>query len=79
MSGYDFKKQMYSFVLRYFFSFTNSVSVDPDEMQHDAAYHLGLHCLQNIRLGVSRIQRAKHMLITLSTSLNICIRGLISR
>ena len=21
-------------------------SVDPDEMQHDAAFHLGLHCLQ---------------------------------
>ena len=20
-------------------------SVDPDEMQHDAAFHLGLHCL----------------------------------
>ena len=24
--------------------FTNSV--DPDEMQHYAAFHLGLHCLQ---------------------------------
>ena len=21
-------------------------SEDPDEMQHDAAFHLGLHCLQ---------------------------------
>ena len=26
------------------FTFTNSV--DPDEMQHYAAFHLGLHCLQ---------------------------------
>ena len=27
------------------FTFTNSV--DPDEMQHYAAFHLGLHCLPN--------------------------------
>ena len=26
------------------FAFTNSVG--PDEMQHYAAFHLGLHCLQ---------------------------------
>ena len=26
------------------FTFTNSI--DPDEMQHYAAFHLGLHCLQ---------------------------------
>ena len=26
------------------FTFTNSV--DPDEMQHDAAFHWALHCLQ---------------------------------
>ena len=30
--------------LYYFVTFTNSV--DPDEMQHRAAFHLGLHCLQ---------------------------------
>ena len=30
--------------LYYFVTFTNSV--DPDEMQHCAAFHLGLHCLQ---------------------------------
>ena len=23
-------------------------SVDPDEMQHDAAFHLGLQCLQKL-------------------------------
>ena len=26
--------------------FTSTKSVDPDEMQHYAAFHLGLHCLQ---------------------------------
>ena len=26
--------------------FTLTKSVDPDEMQHYAAFHLGLHCLQ---------------------------------
>ena len=31
---------------------TSAKSVDPDEMPHYAAFHLGLHCLQ-----VSRIQR----------------------
>ena len=25
---------------------TSAKSVDPDEMQHYAAFHLGLHCLQ---------------------------------
>ena len=32
------------FCLKIFFTFTNSV--DPDEMPHYAAFHLGLHCLQ---------------------------------
>ena len=32
------------FCLKNFFTFSNSV--DPDEMQHYAAFHLGLHCLQ---------------------------------
>ena len=31
--------------------------VDPAEMQHYAAFHLGLHCLLTYRLGVSGIQR----------------------
>ena len=39
VSGYNLKKK--SCIL---FTFTNSV--DPDEMQHYAAFHLGLHCLQ---------------------------------
>ena len=45
MSGYNFLKKLYSFCLNiFFFTFTNSV--DPDEMQHFAAFHLGLQCLQ---------------------------------
>ena len=39
---------LFIFLILYFvsedlFIFTNSV--DPDEMQHYAAFHLGLHCL----------------------------------
>ena len=37
-------KILYFFCLKIFFTFTNSV--DPDEMQHYAAFHLDLHCLQ---------------------------------
>ena len=36
---------MVFFCLKIFLTFSNSV--DPDEMQHFAAFHLGLHCLQN--------------------------------
>ena len=42
MSGYNLKKNV--FCLKIFFTFTNSV--DPDEMQHNAAFHQGLHCMQ---------------------------------
>ena len=37
-------KYIVFFCLKISFKFTNSV--DPDEMQHYAAFHLGLHCLQ---------------------------------
>ena len=37
-------KNIVFFCLKIFFTFTNSV--DPDEMQHYAAFHLSLHCLQ---------------------------------
>ena len=40
MSHYDFQKLLYSFLSEDFFSFSNNV--DPDEMQHYAAFH----CLQ---------------------------------
>ena len=44
MSGYDLKEISNLFGLKIFFTFTNSV--DPAEMQHYAAFHLGIHCLQ---------------------------------
>ena len=37
---------------------TSPKSVNPDEMQLYAKFHLGLHC-QSTRLGVSLIQKAK--------------------
>ena len=47
-------KTIVFFCLKIFFTFTNSV--DPDEMQHNAAFHLGLHYLQKSGLRISRIQ-----------------------
>ena len=45
VSGHSFQKIL-CFCLKIFFTFTNSA--DPDEMQHYAAFHLGLHCLQKV-------------------------------
>ena len=42
--GYNFQKKIALFCLKVFFTFTNSE--DTDEMQHYAAFHLGLHYLQ---------------------------------
>ena len=39
-----FLQNIVFFCLKIFFTFTNSV--DPDEMQYYAAFHLCLHCLQ---------------------------------
>ena len=44
VSGYKFQIKFYSIAWRTFFNFTNSA--DPDEMQHNAAFHQGIHCLQ---------------------------------
>ena len=44
VSGYKFQNILMFFVWRHFLTLTNSV--DPDEMQHNAAFHLGLHCLR---------------------------------
>ena len=48
VSGYYFQKNIVFFCLKIFFSFTDSV--DPDEMKHYAAFHLGFHCLQKYRM-----------------------------
>ena len=36
-------------------------SGDPDQMPHSAAFDLGLHCLPNTLLGVSRLQWVKKL------------------
>ena len=43
MSGYNFQKKYCIFLSEYHFTLTNIV--DPDEILHYAAFHLGLHCL----------------------------------
>ena len=65
MSGYNFQIIYILFCLKIFFTLTNSV--DPDEMQHYAAFHLGLHatfhqglhCLQKYSFRGSQIKRVK--------------------
>ena len=42
-------KNIIIFCLKIIFTFTNSV--DPDEMQYNAAFHLGLHYLQKNSLS----------------------------
>ena len=83
MSGYNFQKDIILFCLKIIFTFTNSV--DPDEMQHDAASHLDLHCLQMYSFRGSRIQRVKadwaglnfNILSYTCTSINAKALGLI--
>ena len=47
-------KRIVLFCLEIFFTITNSE--DSDEMQHHAAFHLGLHCLQKYSFRGLRIQ-----------------------
>ena len=49
VSSYNFQKNIV-FCLNTIFTFANSV--DPDEMQHNAAFHLGIHCLQKYSFRV---------------------------
>ena len=46
MSGYNFQKILYFLSEDLFYLY----SVDPDEMQHYATFHQGLHCLQKYLL-----------------------------
>ena len=71
MSGYYFLKKIAYFCLKIFFTFTNSV--DPDEMQHYAAFHLGLHCFKRTHLVVSLIQRIKNACISDSHDFNVSV------
>ena len=45
VTGYNFQIKLYFFLLTIAFVLVNSV--DSDEMLHDAAFHLDLHCLLN--------------------------------
>ena len=40
--------------------YLNESSVDPDEMPHSAAFHLGLHCLPKY-IGVAPITQVSHV------------------
>ena len=42
-----------------YFALIMANNEDPDEMQHYAAFHLGLHCLPRYPFRVSRIQKVK--------------------
>ena len=56
VSGYNDKNTLF-FCLKIFFTFKKlKTQVDPEEMQHYAAFNLGLHCL-----GVSHIQRFNNL------------------
>ena len=59
---------MYFFCVKIYFTFTNSA--DPDEIQHYAAFHLGLHCLQMYLFRVSP-QGLKNPLVSSYFTVNI--------
>ena len=63
MAGYN-KRNIDLFLSKDFFTFTNSV--DPDQMQHYAAFHLGLHCLQKYSFRGFRMQRVKKTEVLIS-------------
>ena len=63
------------FYLKIFFTYT--CSVDPDEMQHYATFHLSLHCLQNYSFKGSRIQMVIRLYNT--PHYNICIGRIVAQ
>ena len=59
VSGYILFLNICIFCLNIFLTLTNSV--DSDEMQHYAAFHLCLHFCKSTHLGVSQIQRVNFL------------------
>ena len=55
-SGYNLLKNIVFFCLKIFFTLSTN-SVDPDEMQNNAAFHLSSLFAKVLILVVSRIQR----------------------
>ena len=52
-------------------------SADPDEMPHNATFHLGLHCLSKYLLRGSGPERVKSLLfLFLTTSLPFTVQSL---
>ena len=47
-------------------------SADPDDMQHNAGFCLGLHCLPKHHLEISSIQRVKTTLLIYPTRPDDC-------
>ena len=72
MSGYYFSQKIVFFILlsEDFFIFTNSVG--PDEMQHDAAFHLGLHSLPKYSFRGFRNTKG-YLGIKLMTWFSLCV------
>ena len=57
VSGYNFQKKYCIPLSEDLFTFTNSV--DPDEMQHNASFHRGLHCLKSQNYSFRGFQNTK--------------------
>ena len=69
MLGYNFQK---CFCLKIFFAFANGE--DPDEMQHNAAFHLGLHRLQKYSImGFPNTLKVKIVKEKASLSILSCV------
>ena len=57
-------------------SLTLTNSVDPDEMQHYAAFHLGLHCLQKYLFsGFPNTKGYLPFLIFIESSIHLVYAG----
>ena len=51
-------------------------SEDPDEMQHDAAFHQGLHCMLRLRhpSGKEKHQNFENFTLAVPYLLIVCVR-----
>ena len=64
----------YDILLSRMIDFTLTNSVDPDEMLHNAAFHLGLHCLSKYPFRVSSIQSVDDLTLKKKNSSEITKR-----
>ena len=67
--GYNLLYYIVFFCLKIFFTFANRI--DPDEMQHDAAFHLGLRFVQKYSFrGIPEHKGLNHIYVYYSISLD---------